>query len=223
MSKPNGSRPVSLAAIVEASPDLTLIVDAEGHICYCSPAAEPMLGRVAGRLPGQRLAGLVHVEDQAKLAELVGRRAGGRAPGATSELRMSHVLGTWVDVEARAMDLREHPEVGGVVVHARDVRARKDHEEQLRHLALHDPLTGLANRALFRNHVEHALAHLRRTPVRHAVLFFDLDRFKTINDSLGHAAGDELLVHVAERLRSRLRPGDVGARLGGDEFAVLLE
>ncbi|HVE47795.1 MAG TPA: EAL domain-containing protein [Acidimicrobiales bacterium] len=223
MANLTGVELASLAAIVEASPDLILIVQADGRISYCSPAAGPMLGRVAEHLDGQPVAGLVHLEDQVKLADLVRRRAAGEGAVAGAELRMSHVLGSWVDVEVTIMDLREHPDVGGVVLHARDVRPRKEQEEQLRHLALHDALTGLANRALFRDHVEHALAHLRRTPVRHAVLFFDLDRFKTINDSLGHAAGDELLSRVAERLRSRLRPGDVGARLGGDEFAVLLE
>ncbi|HUP68804.1 MAG TPA: EAL domain-containing protein [Acidimicrobiales bacterium] len=223
MENLGGSVLPSLAAIVEASPDLVLIVKADGAIAYCSPAAGPMLGRVAERLVGQPAAALVHAEDQVKLAELVHRLTRGEYAGEATEMRMSHVLGSWVDVEVTAMDLREHPDVGGMVLHARDVRTRREQDEQLRHLALHDALTGLANRALFRNHVEHALAHLRRTPVRHAVLFFDLDRFKTINDSLGHAAGDELLIRVAERLRSRLRPGDIGARLGGDEFAVLLE
>lgn len=213
----------NLAAIVEASPDLVLVVKADGTISYCSPAAATMLGRVAERLAGQPAAALVHSEDQVKLAELVHRLTSGDRAGEAAEIRMSHVLGRWVDVEVTAMDLREHPDVGGIVLHASDVRARREQDEQLRHLALHDALTGLANRALFRNYVEHALAHLRRIPVRHAVLLFDLDRFKTINDSLGHAAGDELLTHVAERLRSRLRPGDIGARLGGDEFAVLLE
>jgi diguanylate cyclase (GGDEF)-like protein len=95
--------------------------------------------------------------------------------------------------------------------------------EEMRHLAYHDSLTGLPNRALFTEHLERALARARRGGSRVTVLFLDLDRFKMVNDSLGHAAGDQLLVAVGERLRQCLRATDVAARLGGDEFAVLAE
>ena len=96
-------------------------------------------------------------------------------------------------------------------------------EQQLTHQAFHDPLTGLANRSLFADRVVHALARLERDESECGVLFIDLDDFKTVNDTLGHAAGDQLLIAVAQRVTSCLRPGDTGARLGGDEFAVLLE
>jgi diguanylate cyclase (GGDEF)-like protein/PAS domain S-box-containing protein len=105
----------------------------------------------------------------------------------------------------------------------RDITDRKSLEEQLTHQALHDPLTKLANRVLFRDRVEHALSKIVRHKTAVAVLFLDLDNFKTINDSLGHARGDILLVSVAERLRSCLRGSDTPARLGGDEFAILIE
>ena len=111
----------------------------------------------------------------------------------------------------------------GLALNLRDVTERKALEEQLRQLAFHDPLTLLANRSLFRNRVEHALALSRRTQERVAVMFIDLDNFKNVNDSLGHDVGDRLLQTAAQRLVKCTRAADTVARLGGDEFAVLLE
>ena len=212
----------ALAAVVERSPDITVVLDHDGAILYCSAATAAMLGRAPEFLVGRPFAALVHLEDQSTWAACLRRSAEAPVP-AIAAARLSHVNGAWVDVEVRAMDLAHEPDVGGIVVVIRDARERRAEEEDLRRLALQDPLTRLANRALFREHVERALAHQRRTPVCHAVLFLDLDRFKNVNDSLGHAAGDQLLTIVGERLVSRLRPGDVAARLGGDEFAILLE
>ncbi len=110
-----------------------------------------------------------------------------------------------------------------MVITTRCISERKALEAKLTHQAFHDPLTKLANRALFRNRVEQALKRARRRRAPLAALFLDLDNFKTINDSLGHAAGDCLLMTVAERLRACVRQYDTTARLGGDEFAVLLE
>ncbi len=104
-----------------------------------------------------------------------------------------------------------------------DTTEQKRLEEQLLHDALHDPLTGLANRVLFRDHVERALAGRGRRRAKVAVLFLDLDNFKVVNDSLGHRAGDRLLVEVARRLSATIRATDVAARQGGDEFTVLLD
>jgi len=104
-----------------------------------------------------------------------------------------------------------------------DITDRRELEEQLQHQAFHDPLTGLANRALFADRVEHALARAERRPNSVAVLFMDLDDFKTINDGMGHEAGDELLVAVGDAVMACVRPMDTAARLGGDEFAILLE
>jgi diguanylate cyclase (GGDEF)-like protein len=98
-----------------------------------------------------------------------------------------------------------------------------EREEQLRHRAFHDPLTQLANSALFRDRLDHALARRGRDLARLTVVFVDLDHFKVVNDTHGHAAGDRLLVEVARRLVAGVRPGDTVARLGGDEFAVLVE
>jgi diguanylate cyclase (GGDEF)-like protein len=115
------------------------------------------------------------------------------------------------------------PDGPGSILTGRDVSERKTLEQELRHQAFHDSLTGLANRALFEDRLAHAIAGLRRRGGGLAVLFVDLDDFKTVNDSLGHSAGDELLRSVAERLRYNLRGSDTAARLGGDEFGVLLD
>jgi diguanylate cyclase (GGDEF)-like protein len=103
------------------------------------------------------------------------------------------------------------------------IAQRRELERRLEFQALHDPLTGLPNRALFGDRLEHALARVGRQGGKIAVLFVDLDDFKTVNDSFGHGAGDQLLTAVGDCLRSCLRPADTAARLGGDEFAVLLE
>ncbi|MEO5679045.1 MAG: EAL domain-containing protein [Acidimicrobiales bacterium] len=214
-------------AILQGSSDLTVILDGEGRILHASPAASAMLGRPSAWLVSKSFAGLAHLDDRPRLDDL-GAGPDGCAPPPlvpiSAEVRLSHLQGHWVATEISSADLRGDPDVGAVVLNIRDVSARKAKEEDLLRRALYDPLTGLANRALFREHVEKALARLRRTPARpHAVLFVDLDGFKTVNDSLGHAAGDEVLIEVGNRLRRWMRPGDTAARLGGDEFAVLLE
>ena len=126
-------------------------------------------------------------------------------------------------ISAVARNLVGDAHIGGIVITARDVEARKAFEEQLRHRAFHDELTGLANRALFFDRVDHAVLQAARADSQAAVLFIDLDDFKLVNDRLGHAAGDAVLQEVARRLGACTRSGDTVARLGGDEFGVLLE
>jgi diguanylate cyclase (GGDEF)-like protein len=126
-------------------------------------------------------------------------------------------------VETVVEDRLEDPAVGGLVLNMRDVTERKKLEDELRHQAFHDSLTGLANRSLFEGRMTHALAIAKRRGRAFAVLFMDLDDFKTINDSLGHARGDELLRAVGQRIMGIIRPTDTAARLGGDEFALLIE
>jgi diguanylate cyclase (GGDEF)-like protein len=136
---------------------------------------------------------------------------------------VSHKDGSWRYLEHVANNLLDRPAVSGVVVTSRDITERKALEKQLRHQAFHDPLTGLPNRALFMDRLEHAFVRAHRRGSKVAVLFMDLDNFKVINDSLGHKAGDQLLVAVAECLKDCVRPEDTLARLGGDEFTILVE
>jgi diguanylate cyclase (GGDEF)-like protein len=146
-------------------------------------------------------------------------------PGSVSggEVRMRHADGRWRWIELVGTNLMSDPDVRGIVLNCRDVTDRRTLEEQLRHQAFHDPLTNLANRPLLVDRIEHELeARPMESPATTAVLLIDLDDFKTVNDSLGHAAGDELLVAVADRVRATLRGRDTAARIGGDEFGILL-
>ena len=131
--------------------------------------------------------------------------------------------GTSFPVEYMSTPILEGDKILGAVVTFNDITQRKALEEQLQHQAFHDHLTGLSNRALFMDRLKHALAHTRQGEHYVAVLFMDLDNFKLVNDSLGHEVGDQLLIAVAERLKTCLGPEDTIARLGGDEFAILLE
>jgi diguanylate cyclase (GGDEF)-like protein/PAS domain S-box-containing protein len=210
-------------SLVHHSSDLITVVAGDGTIRYQSPSAERMLGRRAADLVGTALADLVHPDDRhhvtAALAKLL------EAPTATAELecRLQHGDGSWRHAESICTNLSDDPRVGGLVLNIRDVTERTALQQQLTHQAFHDPLTGLANRALFSDRVDHALARGGRTGPAAAVVFLDLDDFKTINDTLGHEAGNDLLIAVADRLQGIVRPADTAARLGGDEFAILLE
>jgi diguanylate cyclase (GGDEF)-like protein/PAS domain S-box-containing protein len=212
------------SSLVQNSSDVMLVVDADSTIRYMSPSVYRVLGYGAGALESTRLTDLVHPEDKARVLQFL--TTGGREQDdhpALTEFRMRHEHDFWLHAEAVRTNLLHDESVQGIVLNIRDVSERKAFEEQLAHQAFHDSITGLANRALFRDRVEHALERLSREGRPVSVLFMDLDDFKTINDSLGHAAGDLVLGEVGERLKNCLRTADTGARLGGDEFAILLE
>lgn len=211
-------------SLVQNSSDVITVTDVNDRILYQSPSVAGVLGYAADELIGRKLTEFLHPEDVDQV-ETVCRsliESSGRDQ-ARIEFRWRHRNGNWIAVEATVGNSVEDPSVQGLVFNTRDVSERKELEEQLTHQAFHDPLTDLANRSLFRDRVEHALALRKSLEEPISVLFLDVDDFKTVNDSLGHQAGDELLLEVADRIRSCLRDGDTGARLGGDEFAVLLE
>ncbi|MFN8124066.1 MAG: EAL domain-containing protein [Thermoleophilia bacterium] len=210
------------AALVQNSSDLVLVVDEAGVVAFASPASERQLGTVPQRVEGRELTTMVHPDDAAQASLLVGLRGGGHT-GDPVTVRLLHADGQWRWMEIVATDLTAEPSVRGVVLNTRDVSDRRAVEDQLAHQAFHDALTGLANRALFEDRVEHAIERNRREGRPVAMMLLDLDDFKTVNDSLGHQAGDQLIRQVARRIRGALRSGDTAARLGGDEFAMLLE
>lgn len=210
-------------SLVQNSADVNMILDADGTIVYESAAVERVLGyRAANRL-GSPSFEIVHPDDEPRAQQLLAEVMGARGAQISGEYRARHVDGSWRFIEAVLTNLLEDPAVSGIVVNYRDITERKTLEDELRHQAFHDSLTGLANRALFADRLEHALTRVRRFRQPLAVLFIDLDDFKTVNDSLGHGEGDLLLTAVAERLREGVRASDTIARMGGDEFAVLIE
>ena len=215
---------VRFASLVQNSSDVITIIAADSIIRYQSPSIQRVMGYEPRGLLGTKLFDMIHPEDLPRMVNLLSVVLDDPVvhPEAL-EFRWRHRDGTWLYVETLLSDLSLHPEVGGIVLNTRDVSERKLVEQQLAHQAFHDSVTGLANRALFRDRVEHALERQQRDDRPVSVLFIDLDDFKTINDSLGHAAGDQLLAKVGERLRGCLRAADTAARLGGDEFGVLLE
>jgi diguanylate cyclase (GGDEF)-like protein len=169
---------------------------------------------------GRPFADWAHPEDREAVAATLAAAGEGEALPPL-EWRLAHADGRYRYVETALNDLSDDPGVQGLVLTSRDISERKALEAELRRRALHDELTGLANRGLFADRIEHCLSSRERESL--AVVFLDLDDFKGINDSLGHAAGDRLLKDVARRLLSCVRPQDTVARLGGDEFAILLE
>ena len=215
-------REARFRSLVQNSSDVVAVMDTELRITYESDAVRRVLGYDPELRLGRTFADLVHNGDTDLFSAMVGGLATG-ATEQTAEFRLRHADGTWRWVEAIGLNLSHDPAVRGVVLNYRDVTERKELERQLQHEAFHDPLTGLANRALFADRVTHALSRGQRGPNGVAVLFLDLDDFKVVNDSLGHAAGDELLTAVGERIRACLRRADTPARLGGDEFGILLE
>jgi len=210
-------------SLVHNSSDIITVTDDRGLVRYQSPSIGWILGLPAATLIGRCVGELLHPDDTVEFAEYT-RRVGAREepPPPPVRVRMRHADGSWRFVETAGNNLLDDPAVSGIVLTTRDVSDRRALEDQLRHQAFHDSLTGLPNRALFLERVAQAeLRHARPAGVV-AVIYIDLDNLKIVNDSSGHQAGDVLLTTIGSRLQDGVRPGDTAARLGGDEFALLL-
>ncbi|MFB7476209.1 putative bifunctional diguanylate cyclase/phosphodiesterase [Kitasatospora sp. NPDC056184] len=216
--------------LVQSASDVILILNSDDSVRYASASSA---GRVLGRpsLDGTLLTDLVPPEDSRAVGKALARMrspavTGGSRSGLNTQRehwRLLRADGSPIEVEVRCNDLRDDPTVGGLVLTLRDVTEQRQMERELTHRAFHDSLTGLANRVLFLDRVGHALSRSERSGAVTGVLFIDLDDFKVVNDTQGHAVGDELLVAVSLRISTALRASDTAARLGGDEFAVLVE
>ena len=211
-------------SLIQNASDVILVVDTDLSVVYQTPSVQAVLGYRHDEIQGRPVLDLIAAEDTPhaglQLARAV-RAGGGSRPDNPAEWQVRHADGRVRRAEVTCRNLLDDPNVNGLVLTLHDVTDRRMLEEELKHLAFHDSLTGLPNRALFLDRVEHALR--RRGRDRLAVMLIDLDDFKLVNDTRGHAAGDSLLIAVADRLRTCLRAEDTAARLGGDEFAVLVE
>ncbi|MFD2090846.1 diguanylate cyclase domain-containing protein [Blastococcus deserti] len=213
-----------LQLLLDNAADVIAIVDGRGAITYISPAVESLLGRPPAEYVGRHAIALADPRDQPRLRAAVAAAGEAGSMGAgfvDTDIRVQHSSGGTRWVEVRISGRIDAVGVEGWVVNFREVTDRKLFEEELRRQATTDPLTGLLNRTAFSDRLAAATATIDPAAPP-AVLFVDIDDFKTVNDTLGHAAGDELLVTVAARLTADVRADDVVARLGGDEFAVLL-
>ncbi len=222
MTSGTGTRrvdPMAISAVRDtASP--TIVLAPDGRLRFANKTAADLLGYEASALATTSLRELVSQVDSAAILDL----ANGQ-PGAIAKLdcRLRMADGAWLSVELEIANLAADPTVHGLVVSIHDVTRWRALEDSLTQLAFHDSLTRLPNRALFIDRLEHALGRRRRHARGTAVLFVDLDDFKTVNDALGHVEADAVLAMVAERLLGSIRPEDTAGRLGGDEFAILLD
>ncbi len=208
--------------MAENSTDIISRTTTSGVILYASDACRRLLGYDPTELVGRPMYDFIAADDREEVRHL--SFLINPATPTTYSYRMLRRDGTavWFETTSRSIRNPSTNEVDEFVSVSRDISERKIVEEQIEHQAYHDALTGLPNRRLFRDRLTVALAHARRTSAPLAVMFLDLDRFKDVNDSLGHSLGDELLKAVALRLKTALRQEDSIARMGGDEFTILL-
>jgi len=209
-------------ALVQHLQDIITVHDAQGITLYESPSTSRLLGYPPGAMVGRIPFDSIHPKDVARTREAFANLLKGEPPKIPVEFRFRHAKGHWIYLEALGNNLLDHPGIRGVVITSRDVSERKKAEKRAQYLSQHDGLTGLPNRLLMQDRLHQAITQARRAGGVVALMYIDLDRFKTVNDSYGRVIGDALLKQVAQRLRSCLRDTDTVARLGGDEFTIML-
>ena len=208
-------------ALVQNSFDLITIHDSDGVTKYESPAASRVLGYPPGTLIGKTPFETLHPRDVARAREAFEALIKGEVTVAPLVLRFRHADGSWVYLEALGNNLLEHPGIRGIVLTSRDVTERMRAEERVQYLANYDVLTGLPNRSLMQDRLTQTIANAHRNRLRVALMHIDLDRFKVVNETLGHYVGDVLLKQAAERMRKMTNGADTVARVGGDEFTIV--
>ena len=210
-------------ALVQHGSDLIVVVDEDARFTYVSPSARTILRRDPDELIGTSALTLIHPDDVPATTEaLRWRFVDPGMPHASLRVRALAGEGAWRWLDLFASNRLHDPDVGGMIVNAWDVSEQVAAEERLRHLALHDSLTGLPNRVLLAERLDAALEEGRASGTVTGLLMLDLDRFKDVNDTLGHESGDRVLAAMAARLTVAVREHDVVGRIGGDEFGVVL-
>jgi diguanylate cyclase (GGDEF)-like protein/PAS domain S-box-containing protein len=213
-------------SLVQNAAVLTILLSPNGLVRSCSGALTRLLGHDSELIEGRPLEDLISANDRPALQEALQQAARGATTVSPVVVVVSMVrfgTETLVPFELSFVNLLDDPTVSGFVVSGVDVTERRRLERELQYQAFHDSLTGLGNRALFQDRLEHAVKRSNRAGRRLTLFFLDVDNLKSINDTLGHAAGDAVLRASAERIRSCLRASDTAARIGGDEFGVLVE
>ncbi len=208
--------------IAEHSSDLIKVIDVKGNVQYASPSHFTVLGMEPDYYINKSILTFIHQNDMYEAQSLIEKIIQSGQSNAV-EIRAMKKSGEWVWIDtAGSPVLSENGEVIGIIIQGRDITERKQYEEKLKKLALYDHLTSIPNRMYFQTLVRKAMSHAQRSNKLLSVMFFDLDKFKQVNDTMGHDVGDQLLVEFVKRVQTCLREEDVIARFGGDEFAILL-
>ena len=202
--------------------DIITVVDAQGQVLYGSPSTQRVLGFPDGWHHPDGVLGLVHPDDLERAGLELQALITNERMDEPFNVRVQAHSGEWRNLESVGVNLLDEPDVRGVVITSRDTTDRQHLAEQLAHRAAHDELTDLPNRRMLESRLTDALGRAKIDDRHIGLCFIDLDGFKTVNDTLGHAAGDKLLIDVADTIRRNIRSGDTAARVGGDEFVVVL-